>query len=333
MLDTSIKVQTDHFDGPLGLLLILVEKEEMDIRNLDLTKITGQYLSYLSQMRDLNFDLAGEYLYMAAALLLLKSKNSISEDESKALAGRLGENDELGNITSTSELIRRLEELKHFQKMGQKLWDLPKKGHDIFVHPKINRKEIVNSILVPMELDKLTLAMMDFIVKQRRKYTVVRRDRLSIKEKLVFLKNHLKPSEQTTLASLLELDGGNNTDNVVITFISLLELARLKRLNIFQNEDLGTVYVELMNSLEDFDVESANGFEEENPEAESDAELEALIEENQEVQEVEFADDADEEDEQDAQSDDEDELNELAKQDLGTEMSETEAPSEDQLLH
>lgn len=322
MLDTSIKVQTDHFDGPLGLLLILVEKEEMDIRNLDLTKITGQYLAYLSQMKELNFDLAGEYLYMAAALLLLKSKNSISEEESQALNNRLGESDELGNITSTAELIRRLEELKHFQKMGQKLWDLPKKGHDIFVHPKINRKEIVNSILVPMELDKLTMAMMDFIVKQRRKYTVVRRDRLSIKEKLVFLKSHLKTQEQTTLSSIIEEGGGHNTDNVVITFISLLELARLKRLNIFQNEDLGTVYVELTNSLEDFDVESANGFEEENDgESEADAELEALIVENQEEEEeeVEFSEEDSIEDED--ESAEEKELMELAKQDLGSDVA------------
>ncbi len=301
MLDTSIKVQTDQFDGPLGLLLILVEKEEMNIRELDLTKITGQYLSYLSQMRDLNFDVAGEYLYMAAALLLLKSKNCISEEESRELSGRLGDSDELGNITSTAELIRRLEELKHFQKMGAKLWDLPKKGHDIFTHPKINRKEIVNSILVPMELQKLTEAMMDFIVKQRRKYTVVRRDRLSIKEKLVFLKNHLQQGEQTTLENLIDLDGGHNIDNTVITFISLLELARLKRLNIFQNEDLGAVYVELTASLQDFDVESATGFDEENPEAENDAAIAAMIEgEGAEIEEA-FELEADDEPASDAE--------------------------------
>lgn len=332
MLDTSIKVQTDQFDGPLGLLLILVEKEEMNIRELNLTKITGQYLAYLSQMRDLNFDVAGEYLYMAAALLLLKSKNCISEEEGRELAGRLGDSDELGNITSTAELIRRLEELKHFQKMGAKLWDLPKKGHDIFTHPKINRKEIVNSILVPMELEKLTEAMMDFIVKQRRKYTVVRRDRLSIKEKLVFLKSHLQMGEQTTLENLIDLDGGHNIDNTVITFISLLELARLKRLNIFQNEDMGAVYVELTGSLEDFDVESANGFDEENPEAENDAAITAMIEGEgaEEAFELE-ADDEPATDSDDSEYDEEDrlaeedqtppELLELAKQDLGTDTN------------
>lgn len=260
MLDTTIQVKTDHFDGPLGLLLLLVQKEEMDIRKLNLTKITQQYLTYLSQMRDLNFDVAGDYLYLAATLLLLKSKTAITEEE----VNRLKENaDSELNITSEAELIRRLEELQHFQKMGEKLWDLPKKGHEIFVKPKINRKEIVNSILVPMELEKLTEAMVDFIIKEKRKYTVVRRDKLSIKEKLQFLKSRLKEGERTDFETLLDADGGANVDNMVITFISLLELARLKRLTIFQNEGFGPIYVNVVKSLEDFDVESANGFDEE----------------------------------------------------------------------
>lgn len=260
MLDTSIQVKTDHFDGPLGLLLLLVQKEEMDIRSLNLTKITQQYLIYLGQMRDLNFDIAGDYLYLAATLLLLKSKSAISEEEMERLKD--GAETDL-NITSEAELIRRLEELQHFQKMSEKLWSLPKKGHEIFVKPKINRKAIINSILVPMELEKLTEAMIDFMIKEKRKYTIVKREKLSIKEKLQFLKSYLKEGDKTDFENLLEKDGGHNIDNTVITFISLLELARLKRLTIFQNEEMGVIYVNVIKSLEDFDIESANGFEEE----------------------------------------------------------------------
>lgn len=268
MLDTSIQVKTDHFDGPLGLLLLLVEKEEMNIRDLDLTKITRQYLDYLGQMRELNFDIAGDYLFLASTLLLLKSKVCIAEEEMKNLEAEFGV--EGLNITSQSELIRRLEELQYFQKMSKKLWDLEKKGHEVFVKPKIDRKAIVNSILTPMDLNSMTLAMVDFLFRQRRKYTVVKRDRLSIKEKLKFLKTNLKLGEQTTFDSLLEQDGNaedgkDPTDNIVITFISLLELARLKRISIFQNEDRSTIYVDVVRSLEDFDVEQANGFEDEAP--------------------------------------------------------------------
>lgn len=274
MLDTTIQVKTDHFDGPLGLLLLLIEKEEMNIRELDLTKITRQYLDYLAQMKDLNFDIAGEYLFLASTLLLLKSKVCIAEEEVKNLALEFGEG---LNITSQSELIRRLEELQLYQKMSKKLWALEKKGHEIFVKPKVDRKAIVNSILTPMDLNSLTLTMVDFLFRQRRKYTVVKRDRLSIKEKLKFLKSNLKMGEQTTFDTLLEQDGNaligddqnpenlkkDKIDNIVITFISLLELARLKRINVFQNEDRSTIYVEVTKSLEDFDVDQANGFEEE----------------------------------------------------------------------
>lgn len=266
MLDTTIQVKTDHFDGPLGLLLLLIEKDEMNIRELDLTKITKQYLDYLSQMRDLNFDVAGDYLYLAATLLLLKSKVCITEEEANKLSDEFGI--EGLNITSQSELIRRLEELQLYQKMSKKLWDLPKKGHEIFIKPKIDRKAIVNSILTPMDLNSLTLAMVDFLFRQRRKYTVVKRDRLSIKEKLIFLKQNLKIGEQTTLDSILDQsskteEDKTSIDNIVITFISLLELARLKRIAVFQNEDRSTIYVDVIKSLEDFDVEQANGFEEE----------------------------------------------------------------------
>ncbi len=275
MLDTTIQVKTDHFDGPLGLLLLLVQKEEMDIRKLDLTKITQQYLIYLSQMRELNFDVAGDYLFLASTLLLLKSKTAITEEEASRL--KEGSDGEL-NITSESELIRRLEELQHYQKMGELLWALPRKGSEIFVKPKINRKAIVNSILVPMEVEKLTGAMVDFIIKEKRKYTVIKREKLSIKEKLEFLKSNLKVGEKTDFTTLIESDGGNSTDNIVITFISLLELARLKRLTIFQNEDFGSIYVQVMKSLDDFDVESANGFEEEEGNSTpSEQELEKIL--------------------------------------------------------
>ena len=117
MLDTSIHIKTEQFDGPLGLLLMLIQKEQMDIRDFDMTSITRQYLKYLDQMRDLNFDVAGEYLYLAATLLLIKSKSCLTEEEMRELEAQFEGADSL-NITSHSELVRRLEELHHFQKMA-----------------------------------------------------------------------------------------------------------------------------------------------------------------------------------------------------------------------
>lgn len=260
MLDTSIQVKLDQFDGPLGLLLLLIENDEMDIKRLNLNDITKQYLAYLSRMQELNFDVAGDYLLMAATLLLIKSKSSLSDDEVVRLQGEFGEG-QLG-ITSESELVKRLEEYQHFQKLSSKLWELPKKGHEIFVKSKVDRKSIINSILTPVDLSKLTAAMIDIIQREKRNYTVVKRDRLSIKGKLMFLKDFLNEGDRTDFDKLLEVDGSRVLDNMLITFISILELSRLQKISIFQNEPCGNIYLDVLKSLKDFDIDQADGFDE-----------------------------------------------------------------------
>jgi segregation and condensation protein A len=262
MTENEILVKVDRFDGPLALLLHLVQKEEMRIQDLELNTITNQYLEYLQKMQDLNFDVAGEYLFMAATLLYLKSQTVADESQDqnliKVTAGEMGL-----EIQTRGELIKRLEELERFQRLGQRLWGLDKKGHEIFVKAKVDRKAIENSILTPIDLDQLTETMMDLIRREKKKYTVVKRDRLSIKEKLIALKTMLKEGETTQFDKLLDANETGIIDKV-ITFISLLELARLKKLQIFQNEDMGSIYIEVKESLESFDPESANGFDPEN---------------------------------------------------------------------
>jgi segregation and condensation protein A len=274
MMESNIQVKLKSFDGPLGLLLSLIQREEMSIRDLDLTYLTRQYLDYLHQMKELNFDLAGEYLYLAATLILIKSKNSIEMEENLTQE----EKEALDNtgIRSKAELISRLEELARFQALGEKLWARPKKNVDIFTHPKIDRKAIVNSILTPMDLTTLTMTMVDLMRREKRKFTMMKRDRLSIKEKLKKLKENLKVGESTDFFSLVDKE--KSTDDVVITFISLLELARLSKVRVFQNEDMGNIYVDVVSDLQDFDVETANGFEteEELKAAKEAAELEKV---------------------------------------------------------
>ena len=270
MLDTSIKVQTDEFDGPLGLLLLLIQKEEMSIRNLDLTKITKQYLSFIDEMRELNFDIAGEYLFLASNLIFLKSKSALREDESLSISDQEGISESL-EIKTKAELVRRLEQLKHYQEMGEVLWSLPKKGHETFVRPKIPRAKIVNSLLVPMDLEKLTDVMLDFLRKEKRKFSILKKETLSIKKKLLSLKKILVKGGSFIMTDLISEDEKTSNLNIVLTFISLLELARLKKVRLFQNESLGQIYIEVVESLENFDVESATGFESEDEKGSDDS--------------------------------------------------------------
>jgi len=257
MSETEILVRLDQFDGPLALLLHLIQREEVAIRELDITTITTQYLDYLQKMQDLNFDVAGEYLFMASSLLWLKSQSAVDESEQSKIKMAT---DGAIEITTKSDLIRRLEELERFQRMGQKLWALPKRGSEIFVKPKVDRKAIENSILTPIDLETLTQTMMDLIRREKRKYTVVKRDRVSIKEKLIHLKEQLKAGETVEFDRLLSPTETSVIDKV-ITFISLLELARLKQLQIYQNEAMGTIYVEVKEDLSNFDVNTADGFD------------------------------------------------------------------------
>ena len=266
MTENEILVKIDRFDGPLALLLHLIQKDEMRIQDLELNTITNQYLEYLQKMQDLNFDVAGEYLFMAATLLYLKSQTVADESQDqntiKISAGEMGL-----EIQTRGDLIKRLEELERFQRLGQRLWAMDKKGHEIFVKPKVDRKAIENSILTPLDLQQLTETMMDLIRREKKKYAVVKRDRLSIKEKLVRLKSLLKQGETTQFDKLLDENETGIIDKV-ITFISLLELARLKKLQVYQNEDKGSIYIEVKESLDSFDPESANGFD---PEGETNA--------------------------------------------------------------
>ncbi len=261
MLDTSIHVKTESFDGPLGLLLLLIQKEEMDIRSLDINEITKQYIEYLDRMQELNFDVAGDYLYMAATLVFLKSKTCVSEDDVKAITG---EDLEAGlHIATQEELIKRLQELKLYQLMGEELWNLDKLGHEVFTKPRVNRKEMIKTVVNPMDLQELTGVMIDLIRRDRRKYKVQKRDKLSIKEKLSFLKLFLQEGLHTNFYDLLQKDRKKDhteRDNTVITFISLLELARLHKVSIYQNEEYGNIYIDVNESLNNFDVELADGF-------------------------------------------------------------------------
>lgn len=248
MIDTSIQVKTDQFDGPLGLLLHLVEAQEMKIQELELGTITQQYLDYLNGMKKLNFDVAGDYLFMLATLLLLKSHSALNEDGLIDLP--LEFQDSNLNITSKAELIKRLEELQRFQNLGQKLWNLSKLGHDVFTRPRVNKKEIIDSILTPLKMEELIGPMLDLMRRSTRQFQMIKGEKISLADKLKLFKDNLEVGKQYEFINLLSLDTKyEGPINILATFLCLLELARLKKLALFQNEPFSTIYLEVLSDL------------------------------------------------------------------------------------
>ena len=281
MLDTNICVKTENFDGPMALLLLLIQKEQMDIRSLDLNKITKEYLVYLQKMHELNFNVAGDYLFLAATLLLLKSNSCITEDEVLSLCD--DEAGATGTITTQAELVRRLEELERYQKLGKVLWSLPKAGYEIFTKPKVNRKEIADSILSPIDLEKLTTTMMDLLSKQKRQYKAVKRDRISIKEKLVTFQERLVKDTTYMFDELLQNGEEKRIDDIIITFISVLELAKLKKVSLYQNEEKSNIYIKILEKISDQDVSLAEVAEESDEVSAALSEIMAPVDEDMEV--------------------------------------------------
>ncbi len=260
LLDRTISVQLEQFDGPLSLLLYLIQKEEMSLETLDLTQVTKQYLDFLKYMQELDFDMAGEYLYLAATLVWLKSKLSVEE---KLLMSDTEDGIGPMQIASQEELVKRLKALQCFQNIGKKFWDdCLKTGDEVFLRAKIDKKKVFAQALKPVEQNDLISVMMDVIKRQRRKFAIVKRDRPSIKEKLKELCQQLQINQRYEMSTLIK-DQANSID-IVITFISLLELARLKKLSLMQAEHHSEIYIDVIGNLDNFDVESATGFEEEN---------------------------------------------------------------------
>lgn len=261
--EDSIRIRTDFFDGPLSLLLLLIQKQEMSLRDLDISAITQQYIDFLSQMQELNFDVAGDYLLMAATLVLLKSKSCLSEEEEEELLSELEIDAADVPISSREDLIKRLLTLHRFQKTGQLLWSLPKRGMEVFCRPKANKKLIKDSILTPLELNELTQAMTDVLRRQKRRTLILKKDQFSIKKKIDVLKRFLKKGLQVSFKSLMTERGAGETalTGKVLTFISLLELARLHKVSLSQNNTMGDIAVDVREDLDFFDASLADGFD------------------------------------------------------------------------
>lgn len=247
-----LKIRTDQFEGPLDLLLFLIQKNELDISAISIHKITDQYVQYIELMRELNFDVASEFLIMAATLIHLKSKRLLPDDGMESTA-------EEGDLpTSEEELIRRLKEHKAFQEAGRKLVDLPILGRDVFARPNVPPPE-KQTVWKECDLTTLTLAFQDVLRRSRKRSKVIIREPTSIPERIAQLAKILKVGEMTEFASVLSSEPDRT--EIIVTFIALLEIARLKKLKVFQNEAFGSIYLTLTDHLDELDPTLITGFQ------------------------------------------------------------------------
>ncbi len=236
------QVRIENFEGPLDLLLHLIKKNEINIYDIPIAMIAQQYLKYLEAMEELNLNVAGDFLVMAATLLQIKSKMLLPVDET-------ADDDENGP-DPREELVRRLLEYKAFKEAARQLDDQEKTWREIFWREQASSVEEVEEDL-PLEnvsLFDLIDALKEVLERNPSSRLIeIVPDNLTVRERMNLILETLEGKDSVSFAALFE--GSSHRMVVVVTFLALLELMRLRVARVFQAETFGPILVSRMFSL------------------------------------------------------------------------------------
>jgi segregation and condensation protein A len=250
-LIAGFAIALPQFEGPLDLLLSLIQEHKLDIFHVPISFITDKYLEYMEAARALNLDLAGEYLVMAATLAHIKSRMLLPPQESlEAVDGDLGPD-------PREELIRRLLEYQKYKTAGQDLAALPQLGRNVFT--RTAREELPLavedlSLLRPPDLTAYRLIESLSNVLARRKIEIPHEvfvERLSIGDRISEITDRLRGEERITFTSLFAVLTAHDRHRVVPTFLAVLEMAKLKLIKVHQLDRHGEIYLSRTDALLD----------------------------------------------------------------------------------
>jgi segregation and condensation protein A len=224
------KVQFEVFEGPLDLLLYLVKKEEVDIYEVNLTKIATQFIEYIELMRQLDLEVAGEFLVMASTLMYIKSRELLPVDQQVEAEGDEEEED------PRWELIRQLVEYKKFKDAAAQLQKREAEQENVF--PRIPGKPEFESANPPprpeVSLFDLIHAVSGVLKRfqQRDEPRDIFDDKWTVSEKIELLRQVLAGKGALKFSELFQQSASRM--EVVVTFLALLELIRLKQIVVSQ---------------------------------------------------------------------------------------------------
>lgn len=250
-MDNGYQVSLDVFEGPLDLLLHLVKKHELSILDIPIAFVTEKYLEYLDAMTGLDIDVAGEYLVMAATLCHIKSRELLPSPEPLEEEGEPPEGEE-AEVDPRADLIRRLLEYQKYKEAAEQLGQRPVVGRNVWGRGAPTEDALGDGVdpdaiapLAPFPVHKLIEAFDR--VMQRAKVKVAHNvliDRLSVSQKIAELTDRLEAEGQFTFSSMFSFlkDGVVRTveevrHEAVVTFLALLEMAKLRLIALSQHED------------------------------------------------------------------------------------------------
>lgn len=235
-------VKLDAFEGPLDLLLHLIRKNEVDIYDIPISLITRQYLDYLKLMKELNLDLAGDFLVMAATLLQIKSRMLLPLPEPEEGEGEEPED-------PRAELVRRLLDYQRYRDAGLELGARELLGREVFARPCRDGcclEGVVAAEEGPLELDlfELAEAFRGLLARMplARAHEVAAQETLSIVDAINQILTKLDGHESVEF-SVLFADEEQTRERMIVTFLALLELCRIKLVKVLQNSRYGPIYL------------------------------------------------------------------------------------------
>ena len=232
------KCKLKIFEGPLDLLLHLLKEQKMDICDISIVEITRQYMQYLELMQEMNLELVGEYLVMAAELTRIKSKTLLPSPETEEDAHLTAGED------PRAELMRRLRE---YQRYRDAAFELRMKEHDrqqVFLRGgEIEIEESSeNGQLVDANVFDLFKAYQKILdSKSLKKDYEIEITEMSVTDRIQYILDILNSSDSVTFESFFTVL--NSKQEIIVTFLAILELMRLKLLRIQQNQHFETIRI------------------------------------------------------------------------------------------
>jgi segregation and condensation protein A len=233
------KVQFEVFEGPLDLLLYLVKKEEVDIYDVDLTRLATQFVEYVELMRQLDLEVAGEFLVMASTLMYIKSRELLPVD----LKPEVDPDEE--EADPRWELIRQLVEYKKFKDAAGQLHTLETRQEDIF--PRRPVKPELPAVELTPRSEASLFDLINAVSQILRRFQErvgprdIYEDKWSVSEKIEHLRNLVTERESIEFSNLFEQT--TSRSEVVVTFLALLELIRLRVVSAAQEAVFGRIVI------------------------------------------------------------------------------------------
>ena len=251
---SAIDVKLNVFEGPLDLLLHLIEKNKVNIYDIPIVTITEQYLEYVNNMEEEDLDVMSEFLVMAATLIKIKSKMLLPKDEEV----------EDGEEDPREELVRRLLEYKMYKYAAGELKDLEFEGNKSFfkkatipsevknVKQEVDPYELISK--ADIDLQKLNEIFKSVMRKQvdkvdpiRSKFKEIEREEISLEEKMAEVREQVRGLEGINFRTLLEMQASKM--NVIVTFLAILELMKIGAITIKQEEIFGEIVIDSLDTI------------------------------------------------------------------------------------